>query len=163
MLRTQVPKPPHRSAGEAKRVRFNGEGSKSASSPVRAGKLKKQRRAPREYVRPRDWKLVHRYPTGGRAQLDADDIEFDIYKRAREVMELSGLKMLPEQEVQVGGVHLWRLTCQASTASNGFAIREYACPMRHMYKCKVGLRIVEALEFMQVRIARHGESCHPAA
>jgi hypothetical protein len=36
--------------GRAVRVRLNGEGSKSASSPVRAGKFKKQRRALREYV-----------------------------------------------------------------------------------------------------------------
>ena len=75
---------------------------------------------------------MHRYPTGCRSQLDAEDIELDIKKRARELMELSGLKMLPKQEVQAGGVHLWRLTRQANTASNGYAICEYACPMRHM-------------------------------
>ena len=94
--------------GGAGRVRSNAEGSKSASASVRTGKFKKQRVAPREYVLPRDWKVVvRRYPTGGRALLDAEDIEFDIYNRARESMELSGLKMLPEQEVQAGGVHLW--------------------------------------------------------
>ena len=49
---------------------------------------------------------MRRYPTGGCAQLDAEDIEFDIYKRARESMELSCLRMFPEQEVQAGGVHL---------------------------------------------------------
>ncbi len=85
-------------SGGAVRVQFHGEGSKSASSPVRAGKFKKQRRADREYVRPKGWKVVRRYPTGGRALLDAEDIEFDIYKRAREFMELSCMKMLPEQE-----------------------------------------------------------------
>ncbi len=37
----------------AVQVRFNGEGSKSAPSPVLAGKFKKQRRAHREYVRPK--------------------------------------------------------------------------------------------------------------
>ena len=47
----------------------------------------------------KDWKVVRRYQTGGLAQLDAEDIEFDIYKHARELMELSGLKMLPEQEL----------------------------------------------------------------
>ena len=58
--------------------------------------------------------------------------------------------MLPEQEVQASGVHLSRLTLQASTASNEYAVREYACPMRHMHKCKVGLRIVEGPGFMQL-------------
>ena len=53
---------------------------------------------------------MRRNLTGDRAQLDAEDIEFDIYKRARELMELSCLKKLPEQEVQAGGVHLLRLT-----------------------------------------------------
>ena len=64
--------------GRAVRVRFNGEGSKSASSPVRSGKLKKQGRAPRQYVRCKEWTVVRRYATGGRAQLDSEDIEFDI-------------------------------------------------------------------------------------
>ncbi len=82
--------------GGAVRVSLNGEGSKSASSPVRPGKFKKQRRADHEYVRPKEWKVVRRYPTCGRALLDSEDIEFDIYKRAREFMELSGMKMLPE-------------------------------------------------------------------
>jgi hypothetical protein len=108
--------------GGALRLRFNGEGSKAASLPVRPGKFKKHRQAHVEYVRLKEWKLVRRYETGDRAQLDAEDIEFDIYKHARELMELSGIKMLPEQEVQAGGVHLWRLIRQATTASNGYAI-----------------------------------------
>ena len=104
---------------------------------------------------------MRRYPTGCRAQLDAEDIEFDIYKRARELMELSGLEMLSEQEVHAGGVHLWRLSRQASTASNGYAFREYTCPMRHMYKCKVGLRIVETPGFMQLeRFGLHDMQSH---
>ena len=108
--------------GGAARVRFNCEDSKSASSPVCVGKFKKQRLAPRENVWPRDWKLVLRYATGGCGQLDAElaaeDIDFDMYKSAGELMKLSGMKMLPEEEVQSGGLHLWRLLLQASTTSN---------------------------------------------
>ena len=117
-----TPRPVARNGG-AVRVRFNGEGSKSASSPVRPGKFKKQRRADREYVRPKEWKVVRRYATGGRAQLDVEDIDFDIYKKAREFMESSGMITLPQQEVQAGGVHLWQLRRQATSAmsaSNGF-------------------------------------------
>ena len=53
--------------GGAVRVQFSGnsEGAKSASAPVRSGKLKKQRVAPREYVRPREWKFWLRYETDG--------------------------------------------------------------------------------------------------
>jgi hypothetical protein len=107
------PRPVARNGG-AVRVRFNGEISKSASSPVRTEKFKKQRRADHEYVRPKEWKLVRRYATGGRAQLDTEDIDFDIYKQACESMESSGMKMLPQQEVQAGGVHLWQLRRQAT-------------------------------------------------
>ena len=84
----RTPRPVARNGG-AVRVRFNGEGSKSASSPVCPTKFKKHRRAPREYVRPKEWKVVRRYATGGRAQLDVEDIDFDIDKRARELMESS--------------------------------------------------------------------------
>ncbi len=44
--------------GGSVRVRFNGEGSMSASSPVRAGKFKKQRRAHQEHVRQKDMGLI---------------------------------------------------------------------------------------------------------
>ncbi len=81
-------------------------------------------------MRPRDWKVVRRYLTGDHAQRDADDNHdyFDIYKQAGELMELSGMKMLPEQEVQAGGVHLWQIKRQASSSSNGYAICEFSCP-----------------------------------
>ena len=119
-----------------------------------------------ENSRRRDWpplsmcgpRIGRLCPTGGRAQLD---IEFDIYPRARDLMHLSGLRMLPEQEVPESNVHLWQLVLQASTASNGAAIREFACPMRHMCKCKVGLRIVEGPRFMQLeRFELHDKDSH---
>ena len=82
--------------GGAGPVRSNAEGLKSASASDRAGKFKKQRRADREYVRPKEWKVVRRYATGGRAQLDTEDIDFDIYKKAREFMESSGMILAHE-------------------------------------------------------------------
>ena len=99
---------PHRVKhnGGAFRVRFNGEGAKSASAAVRSGKFKTKGRAPRQYVRSKYWKVVRCYPTGGRAQLDPEDIEFVIYQRALDLMHLSGLRMLPEQEVPDSNVHL---------------------------------------------------------
>jgi hypothetical protein len=147
--------------GEAVRVRFNGEGSKSASSPVRAERFKKQRRAHTEYVLPKEWKVVRRYATGGRTQLDTEDIDFDIYKKARELKGSSGMIMLPQQEVQVGGVHLWQLRRQATSASNGFAIREFQCLMRHLCKCNIGLCIVEGPGFMQLELlGMHDKHSH---
>ncbi len=86
--------------GGAVRVRLDAEGSKSTSSPVRAGKFMKQLRAHVEYKRPRKQKVVRHYLTGWRAQLDAEDIDFDIYEQARESIEVSSMKMLPEQNVQ---------------------------------------------------------------
>ena len=41
-------------------------------------------------------KVVRRYATGGRAQLDVEDIDFDIYKKARELMESSGIILAHE-------------------------------------------------------------------
>ncbi len=57
---SSTPRPVARN-GWAVRVRFNGEGLKSASSPVLVEQFKKQRRADREYVRPKEWKVVRRY------------------------------------------------------------------------------------------------------
>ena len=96
-------------------------------------KIQEEGWAPRQYVRSKDWNVtvVRCYLTGGRARLDSEDINFDIYPRDRDLMHLSGLRMLPEQEVQKSNVHLWRLTRQASTASNGYAVRKYAADYTH--------------------------------
>ncbi len=92
--------------GGAGRVRSNhdAEGSKSASAPDRAVKFKKQRRAPTKYVRPNQWKLARGYRTCIRARFDEEDISLDIYQRARDLMELSGNKMLPEQDPPKNGL-----------------------------------------------------------
>jgi hypothetical protein len=112
-------------------------------------------------VRQKDWTVVRRYATGGRAQLDSEDIEFDIYQRARDLMHLSGLRLLPEQVLPDSNVHLWQLVRQATTAMNGAAIRQFACPMRHLCKCKAGLRIVEGPGFMQLeRYGMHDQRSH---
>ena len=84
--------------GGAGRVRSNAEGSKSASAPDCAVKSKKRRRAPEKYVRPKQGKRVRRYKTCYGARLDDEDIQFDIYQKARDLMELSGHKMLPDQD-----------------------------------------------------------------
>ena len=47
-------------------------------------------------MRPKEWKVVRRYATGGRAQLDVEDIDFDIYKKARYLMESSSMILAHE-------------------------------------------------------------------
>jgi hypothetical protein len=46
----------------------------------------------------REWKLVHCYPTNHcylrNGRLDAEDINFDMYSHARDLMELSRMKTL---------------------------------------------------------------------
>ena len=110
--------------GGAGRVRSNAEGSKSTSTSDRSGKFKKQRRAPKKYVRPKEWKLVRRYKTCYGARLDDEDIKFDMYQKARAFMELSCHRMLPDQDEAPNGLHLWTFKRQANAASNGVTIRE---------------------------------------
>ncbi len=71
------------------------------------------------------------------------------------------MKILPQQVVQVGGVHLWQLRRQTTSASNDFAIHEFQCPMRHSSQCNVGLHIVEGPGFMQLeRLGMHDQQSH---
>jgi len=63
------------------------------------------------------------------AHENEEDISFDIYQRARDLMELSGHKMLPEQDPPKKGLHLWTLKRTANAVSNGVSIREYACSL----------------------------------
>ncbi len=63
-------------------------------------KIQEAAKAHIEYVLPKEWKVVCSYKSCCHAQLDTEDIDFDIYKRACEFMELSGMKMLPQQEAQ---------------------------------------------------------------
>ena len=86
--------------GGAGRVRSHAQISKSASAPVRSGKFKKQRVAPpkkKKNVR-LEWKRIRRYKTCYGARLDDEDIAFDMYQKAKYLMELSGQRMVPEQE-----------------------------------------------------------------
>ena len=76
--------------GGAGRVRPNAEGSKSASAPDRAVKSKKRRWAPEKYVRPPQWKRVRRYKTCYGARLDEEEFKWDMYQKARTLMELGG-------------------------------------------------------------------------
>ena len=73
--------------GGAGRVRSNAEGSKSASAPVRSGKFKKQRVAlpkkKKKNVRLLEWKRIRRYRTCYGPRLDDEDIEFDMYQKAK--------------------------------------------------------------------------------
>ena len=118
--------------GGAGRVRSNAQGSKSASAPVRSGKFKKQRRAPpkkKKILRPIKWTRIRRYKTCYGARLDAEVIQFDMYQKAKYLMELSGQRMCPEQEQVPKGMHLWRFTREI-TAATGVTIREFECPLR---------------------------------
>ena len=99
--------------GGAGQVRSNAKGSKSASAPDCSGKFKKRRVAPpkKNKVLPIEWTHIRRYWTCYGARLDDEDIEFDIYQKAKYLMELSGQRMpvVPEQEEAPKGMHLWTL------------------------------------------------------
>ena len=136
--------------GGAGRVRCNAEGSKSASAPVRSGKFKKQRVAPGKYVRPKEWHVMRRYKTCYGARLDEVDIQFDMYQKARALMELSVQRMVPEQGQAPKGMHLWRFKRETKTVSNHVPIREYECPLRFVCDCRVGLRTVEGVGYNQL-------------
>ncbi len=151
--------------GGAGPVRSNAQGSKSASASDRAGKFKKQRRTPPKYVRPNQLKIVCRYRTCIRACFDDEDISFDIYQRAHDLMELSGNKMLPWQEPPENGLHLWALKCKANAVSNRVSICKYACPLRFKFRCscRVGLHIVQGNHFIQLeRRGLHHINSHVA-
>ena len=68
-------------------------------------------------------------------------------------MELSGQRMVPQQEQAPKGMHLWRFKSE-TTAAKGVTIREYECPLRFVCDCRVGLRTVEGVGYIQLE--RHG-------
>ena len=146
--------------GGAGRVRSNAKGSKSAS-PVRSGKFKKQRVAPPK--KKNVWKGIRIYKTCYGARLDDEDIAFDMYQKAKQLMELSGQRMVPEQEQAPKGMHLWTLK-RETTAAHGVTIREFKCPLRFVCQCRVGLRIVEGVGYVQLeRRGLHHINSHVGA
>ena len=77
-------------------------------------------------------------------------------------MELSGQKMLPCQDEPPNGLHLWTFKRQANAASNGVTIREFQCPLRFIFNCRVGLRTVEGVGYIQLeRRGLHHIDSHP--
>ena len=65
-------------------------------------------------------------------------------------MELSGQKVVPYQDEAPNGLHLWTFNRQANAASNGVTIREFQCPLRVICNCRVGLRTVEGVGYIQL-------------
>ena len=102
----------------------------------------------------RRWKIVRRYKTCYGARLDDEDIKYDMYQKARYLMELSGQKMVPDQDEDPKGMHVWTFKRQATAASNEVTIREFQCPLRFICNCSVGLHTVEGVGYIQLE--RHG-------
>ena len=65
-------------------------------------------------------------------------------------MELSGQKMLPDQDEAPNGLHLWTFKRKANAASNGVTIREIQCPLHFICNCHVSLRTVEGVGYIQL-------------
>ena len=101
-------------------------------------------------MRPKEWHIVRKYKTCYGARLDDEDIKFDMYQKARALMELSGHRMLPGQDEAPNGMHLWTFKRQANAASNGVTIREFQCPLRFICNCRVGLHTVEGVGYIQL-------------
>jgi hypothetical protein len=100
-------------------------------------------------VRPIKWTRIRRYKTCYGARLDEEDIQFDMYQKAKYLMELSGQRMVPEQEQAPKGMHLWRFKREIN-AANGTTIREFECPLRFACNCRIGLRTVEGVGYIQL-------------
>ena len=66
---------------------------------------------------------MRQYKTCYGARLDEEDIKWDMYQKARALMELSGHRMLPDQDEAPNGMHFWMFKRQANAASNGVTIR----------------------------------------
>ena len=47
-------------------------------------------------------------------------------------------------------MHLWTFKRQANAASNGVTIREYQCHLRFICNCRVVLRTVEGVGYIQL-------------
>jgi hypothetical protein len=134
--------------GGAVRVRPHAQISNIAPALVSEGKSKKGRVAP--YTE-KNWKIIRWYGTSNTARLDPEDRKYDQYQHARDWMEKSGMKMLPEQIPERDELHLWKFFRSARSASNGVSILEYKCPMRHQSDCRAGLCIVSGNGFEQLK------------
>ena len=156
--RLQTPRRVTRNGG-AVRVRPHALISDTASALVSEIKSKKGRVAPDP---DKKWKVIRRYDTSNTARLDPEDRKYDQYQHARDWMEKSGMKMLPEHIPERDELHLWKLFRSSRAASNrGVSIREYKCPMLHLSGCRAGLRIVRCDGFEQLeRCGSHNLDSH---
>jgi hypothetical protein len=76
-------------------------------------------------------------------------LSFDMYQKAKQLMELSGQRMVPQQDQAPKGIHLWRFKREI-TAAKGVTIREYECPLRFVCDCRIGLCTVEGVGYIQL-------------
>ncbi len=102
--------------------------------------------SPALYVTYKKWKVILHYDTSNTTQLDPEDRNYYQYQQARDWMEKSCMKMLPDQIPEQDELHLWKLFRRARSAGSG-VIREYKCLMHHQSDCTAGLWIVSGNGF----------------
>jgi hypothetical protein len=100
----------------AVQVRPHEQISDTAPALVSEGKTKKGRVAPDPEKK---WKFILWYDTSNTALLDHEDRKYNPYQHARDWMEKSSMKMLPEQIPERDELHLWKLYRSARSARPG--------------------------------------------
>ncbi len=68
--------------------------------------------------------------------MDDEDIENEPLVKARELMQLFGLKKLPWHKGLSTNLHLWKKAGEDHTTCTGITCTIYCCPMRHWCDCK---------------------------
>ena len=142
----------------AKRGRVNSDQNGEEEEDTDEDKIDGRRRkwnGKAEYV------MIKKWVTGDCATMEDSDIMTELNDLARDYMELSRLKRLPNHKANPTDIGLWKLARSHFKAKTGVTNKVYRCAMHYRCGCNATIRVTNGNDYITLeRGGTHDENSH---
>ena len=108
-----------------------------------------------------EYVTIKKWVTGECAVMEDSDIMTELNDLAREFMERSRLKRLPNHKSNPTDIGLWKLARSQFKAKSGATNKVYRCAMHYRCGCNATIRVINGKDFISLeRSGTHDENSH---
>ena len=138
------------------RVNSNPDGEEEGDSDEEKTDDKRRKwNGKAEYV------TIKKWVTGECARMEDSDIMNELHDLARDYMELSRLKRLPNHKSNPTDIGLWKLARSQFKAKTGVTVKVYRCAMHYRCGCNATIRVINGKDYIILeRAGTHDENSH---
>ncbi len=141
-----------------KRPRINGDDDREAGEDGEGEGNEENRR---KWNGRTEYATIKSWVTGDCAEMEDSDIKNELHNLAREYMEQSKLKRLPNHKGNPTDIGLWKLTREQFKARSGITQQVYRCAMHYRCDCKATILVISWQNMITLqRGGTHDENSH---